>query len=644
MIRTGSLTPTGEEIRAESMSLQLSERDSTATVTESADQPDRATGAWVRDSAGRVWRIRSVELDPVRKTRTIQLETILRTLQDRIIPAEITGANMGGNANGCTAVQAINKILGYQSDWKLGSCAYSHSEPYQFDGENLMSALETVLDTLEDSWLEISTAFYPFTVNIRKISWEPTCEMRMSRNIQTLKRTIDRSKMYTVFYPVGADDLRIGAVRKNADLYGVREATATDAEMDTDVKLRNWANRMLRRHAQPAVSVGISGMDLSKATGEPLDRLTVGTVCRVPLPEYGTTIAERITRISYSDVIRDPEKVTITMANELADTKSLRSITEAVSASSSSAARGGRSKAKKDKEDNAWFVDTKDKVGMVAQAVAGPGADKNWSRVSELYVDGKGIHGRVTKTENDVVTAYSRIDANEKAIEMEVAGRTKQGEKIRSEIKVEKDRIDATVQAIGKDGKITTSSIVQAINDGKSSINLSADRIALDGTTTINDALTITGGRVYIKKPLRVEGNAMVTSLTLRDGSSSVTISETDLSGTIKQVYVKDGELHLKRVNGTEVTFSKAVTSIDWSRSGGTIYATPQPQGEPRFSYSLSSRVNSVNSLTYMSAPGKGTSSPTTLYYKHSNGAYYELETGYWYMRDNYMAPTTYYA
>jgi hypothetical protein len=45
-----------------------------------------------------------------------------------------------------------------------------------------------------------------------------------------------------------------------------------------------------------------------------------------------------------------------------------------------------------------------------------------------------------------------------------------------------------------------------------------------------------------------------------------------------------------------------------------------------------------------MSAPGKGTSSPTTLYYKHSNGAYYELETGYWYMRDNYMAPTTYYA
>jgi hypothetical protein len=109
-------------------------------------------------------------------------------------------------------------------------------------------------------------------------------------------------------------------------------------------------------------------------------------------------------------------------------------------------------------------------------------------------------------------------------------------------------------------------------------------------------------------------------------------------------VYVKDGELHLKRVNGTEVTFSKAVTSIDWSRSGGTIYATPQPQGEPRFSYSLSSRVNSVNSLTYMSAPGKGTSSPTTLYYKHSNGAYYELETGYWYMRDNYMAPTTYYA
>lgn len=559
MIKTGSLTPTGEEIRAESMSLNLSERDSTATVTESADLPDRATGAWVLDSAGRVWRIRSVELDPVRRTRTIQMETILKTLQDRIIPTEITGADMGGSSSGCTATQAVRKILSYQSDWKLGTNEYSHSEPYQFNGDDLLAALETVSGTLEDCFWDISTASYPFTISFRKVSWEPTCEMRMSRNIQTLKRTIDRSKMYTVFYPVGADDRRIGAVRKNTDLYGVREATATDAEMDTDAKLRAWANRMLRRHAQPAVSVSISGMDLSQATGEPLDRLRIGTVCRVPLPEYNTTIAERITRISYSDVIRDPEKITVTMANELADTKSLRSMSEAVSASSASAARGGRSRAKKDKEDNAWFVDTKDKVGMVAQAVAGPGADKNWSRVSELYVDGKGIHGRVTETEKGVVSAMSWIEANAEKVRLGV----KKGE-VATQLVIEAGNCHLENGDLIVDGLVTAAAVQTAV------ANISD--LTVGGTVRARNYYLGTGA-------VPVSMGAGVYDIRITQSGNNYTLQ--------KQTFNNSSWVNVR-------TFSRAVTSMDGVWSGGVLTVTPKPQGSPKYVTQITKGQQSV--------------------------------------------------
>ena len=445
-----------DEILAESQNTSLGEKESTATLTEDAGAPQRKTGAWVRDGKGRIWRIKGTELDPVNRTRTISLEGILATLKDRIIPNEKTAADMGGGET-CTCTQAIRHILSYQSDWTLGGCDFSTALPYKFSGENLFTALQTVTDTLDGAYWDTDTSSYPFKLYIKRINWTPTCEMRMGRNIQSLRYSTDLSRTYTRFYPVGKDDLRIGYVSRNESEYGIREATGTDTAKETEAELRQWANQMLRRHAEPAVTASINGLDLSESTGEPLDRLGINRICQAPLPEYGTTILLRITRLQYPDEIREPERVNVTMANELGD---VRSIARAINEQSESMARGGRGGARQQKEDHAWFVDTEDHVAMVAEAIVGDdGTGKpDWSRVSQIVVDGEGIHQRVTKTENDIVTAESAILANER----EIALRVRKGD-VATQLTVEAGNVRIQNGNLIVDGIVTAEAVQTAI-------------------------------------------------------------------------------------------------------------------------------------------------------------------------------------
>ena len=67
----------------------------------------------------------------------------------------------------------------------------------------------------------------------------------------------------------------------------------------------------------------VSGLDLSGATGEPLDKLTVCRLCRIPLPEYGTTILEKVAKLTWRDKIKDRESVAVTLANAVNDVQSI---------------------------------------------------------------------------------------------------------------------------------------------------------------------------------------------------------------------------------------------------------------------------------------------------------------------------------
>ena len=408
----------------ESMPMILNERQSTATITIGPAAPEIKVGDWLQDmdepGAGIVWRVKTVDTQYETKTRTLRLEHVINSLRDRLMFGEVKPADMSGTpgASSCTAEEAVRYILDQQSDWTLGQFDYSTvSNPYNFNGEDLFSAIETVCSSLEHSWWSFNTTVYPFVLNITHRATAIGTELRLMRNISTAKMTVDKSRMFTRLYPIGKNNLHIDGdyISQNEELYGVISKTETDQSKGTKADLLRWARERIANHSEPAVTVTVGVIDLSRETGESLDHIQVGVMCRMPLPGFNTTVEETITQLSYPDKIRDPEEATATLANIQDDVASI--INNLIKRGGG----GGRAAAKNAEEDHAWFEDTTDHVAMIAEGIAGEGAAQDWSRVAELLVDGDGIHQRVTQAQADIVEAYSLIDQTTTAIRLEIA-------------------------------------------------------------------------------------------------------------------------------------------------------------------------------------------------------------------------------
>ena len=345
---------------------------------------------------------------------------------------------MGGSDGSCTAQQAVTYILSYSSDWTLGSFSYgSVSAPYKFDGDTLYDALEKVTDSLDDAWWSYDLTSYPFKLNITTKPSGVACELRPDRNLASLTKTIDRTGMYTRFYPIGKDDLHITGnyVSRNESLYGAISKVEVDQSLETEAELIAWANERLSKHAEPKVTVTADGLEIADATGEALDSLTLGRICRIPLHEFSTVIEERIVELEYQDAVHAPEIVRITMANTHEDIAKI--IADEIKNGAGPSGGGGRGAARQDKEDHAWFEDTDTYVAMVAEGIVGidpETGEPDWARLSEIIVSGEGIDERVTVAHNDIVEAQSAITINENAITSEVLRASSAEGLLRSEI------------------------------------------------------------------------------------------------------------------------------------------------------------------------------------------------------------------
>jgi len=483
----------------EALGLSLEERKSTATLQLGPEDPEIPVGSWLLDDEpgtgeGIVWRTRSVDMTFNTDTRQLTLEHIISTLQDAVLFGEHTYEDIAGaGASACSARAAAQYILARQSLWTLGDFDFDDiAWPYKFNGDTLFSALQTVTNSCPDACWEYDLSRIPFRVHIRRISSETTCEMRAGRNIRTLKRVIDRSGMYTRFYPIGKDDLHISGdyISKNESVYGMVAKVETFSGAETESSLRSWAWERLNRHCEPKVTVTISGLDLSESTGESLDRLTIGRKCRVPLPEFGTTITERITRIRVTDKIRKKEEVTVTLGNELPDLASIVGDVEKEQASGRGG--GGRGGMKQAGEDHAWFVDTDEHVGMVAEAIIGHGPDGvDWSRVAEVIVDGNGIHNRVTRAEGYLVVMEAKIDLTEEKLRAEFTDVTAS---LRSELEMSAASLRVEFENLNNSTRselqITSESLrtefTNEINSTRSELQITSQSLRTEFTNEIN--------------------------------------------------------------------------------------------------------------------------------------------------------------
>lgn len=546
IVLSGQTLTAAGKIRPEGMSLSLEERNSTATLTVGPDAPDISVGTWLKDDtnpgAGIVWRVKSIEERYGEKSRELQLEHIISTLKDGVIFGEITPKEIknSNSATTCTALEAVQYILGKQSLWQLNTSTFGYgsvSRAYKFNGDTLYDALETVSETLDDAEWSYDLSSTPFVLSIKPRSSAVTCEMRAGRNITSMSRTVDRSSMYTRLYPIGKDDLHINGlyVSQNEGTYGTICKIETESSIDTAAELTAWANDRLSRHAHPDVRIQIDGLELARETGESLDTLTLGRKCRCPLPEYGTTIIERIVKLEYQDKIFAPEVVRITLSNTQADV--VRMLADEIKKSSKSGRRYGR----QSKDDHAWIEDTDDHVSIIAEKTFG---DKSWQQISDLTVSGDGIYGTATLAHNGMVENKGRliVEHDRTALLTEVHDNreilryasyskfptTGNSSKIYLDISTEKyyewKQVNGTYQysEIAKDDvhKVKVAGLVNAINNNNETVSIiKADHIAFGSQ---NSGHLLTGafdydpntgnlyiadaGGLYVKRTQTVEG------------------------------------------------------------------------------------------------------------------------------------------
>lgn len=603
------------KIPLESMPLTLKERESTATIVP-ADMTGIGVNSWMMDDtepgAGIVWRVKSISQAFATRTTTVQLEHMINSLRDRIMFGEIKPAQITGNskATTCTAEQAIRYILSYQSDWVLDRFEYEGvSNPYKFDGDTLFDALETVSNSLRDSWWTYDMSVYPFRLNIIYKPNTTDTEMRAGRNLKTITRTIDKSGMYTRFYPIGKDDLHISGdyVEKNTGFYGVVSKVETDASIDTEAELRRWADERLAAHAEPTVTIDVEGVELVKETGVSLDRMWLGSYCRMPLPEFGTEITERIVTLTYQDKVKQPKAVKITLANNRTDVTKI--IADAIKSGASG--KGGRTSTKQDKEDHAWFEDTNNHVAMCAIGIIGTDAEgnPNWTRLSTLEVNEDGIYGEVKSVQGDIVVANTKITQNEYKIEQEANLRISENTQLSS-------RITQTATAISSE----VTARINADNQMSSRITQTANSITAEVTRAkaaegnLSSRITINAEGIETK----VSKNGVISSINQSAESVTINASKINLNGYVTTSMLESAFQSVQQMSVQQMTISKYFTCLGYNTSWKektVVTGISTTEADKTYYATTNASHNSVTGAKYIAPVTAVTPSTSTIYY-----------------------------
>lgn len=285
---------------------------SDATIDGARELCQASVGDLVRvdtgDGSPSVYRVQEAEeTEPGRVT--LYMQHALCTLGDAILPGKSTKQG--------SASELLAELLGAQTEvwWALGTVEVPEDRKlkWECDYTNVLQGLCDLLDELSGYALGFDMTSKPFTLSVLALSDEDGCECRLNRNIQSLTVTEDRSELCTRLYPTN------GGAPIDADTigeYGVISRSLSVEKGLTAEEIQAEAQRMFDAHKHPAVTVTIDAHDLSAITGEDMDSLVPGRVCRVCLPDRGRTIRQRIISRAYADLLGEPGRVTLTLATE----------------------------------------------------------------------------------------------------------------------------------------------------------------------------------------------------------------------------------------------------------------------------------------------------------------------------------------
>ena len=215
-------------------------------------------------------------------------------------------------------------------------------------------------------------------------------------------------------------------------------------------------------------------------------------------------------------------------------------------------------------------------ISQTASAIRTEVTNKTNSISSSITQTAESIRSEVNTANSQIYTA---IEQTASQIRLEVTNKTSS---LQSLITQAADKISLVVQGTGQNAKIKAAEIVAAINNGTSSILLSADHIKLDanGSMKLGDAFAISLGLLRLKTTMFCDGNVSIEEgHSIGFADESLFLTGSSLATTIKSASVSGSTLTLTTYSGSTINFSKPSPTPSWGTASFVDNTNNLPSG-----------------------------------------------------------------
>ena len=322
-------------------------------------------------SAG-IFRVRSPQDAYGSNVTTAELEHAVVEVGDYLVLNEYSEMMAAS-----TAMQTV--FTHYKgSKWQLGSVTALGSGQIALEANHnrVLEAMLAILDQKPDCMMAFDFSTSPWTINIVARGTTVTAEGRLARNLNYARVTYDDTELCTrawYEYQTVDDEGEAISVWAHVDAdtmssFGMIEREVQTGSNYTQSEALRIANAYIARHKVPRITVETSLDELSSVTGEEYDAFEIGKLCRLALDDYGVSIEQHITGLSFPDVYGDPRNITARLAEE--EDTAITFLHDLDTYGSSGGGGGGGKKI-----DDAWkefrtrFYQTDHNIGLTAERV-----------------------------------------------------------------------------------------------------------------------------------------------------------------------------------------------------------------------------------------------------------------------------------
>lgn len=487
--------------------------------------------------------------------------------------------------------------------WQLGVCECAESWKTSINYTRCSEILEALEEEFDGYCFAYDFTTTPWTLSFVAKPETVCTEFRLSRNTDACQIQLNDNDLCTrlclsVNKKVTDSGTGVSSnqvvlrVYDNAEAQAVWGIVTKGADIDTGDDFEHsrfpeadaWAQRFLAQRAQPSVQLQITGREWKQLTGDDFDRVILGQIARVSIPRYSSFFAERIVSVQYPDLLGDPTRVSVSLANQLPRfSENVASLQKAASNLAYSSRAGGRSKADA-KEITSWSqvvrrtTEAADATGLIDLHESGIVLDADEG--VKIYTLAQGM-----------TSFYAGITANETAIEslytrsgVDSLG---QGETLYSKITQNESSISSIVSQSG-----TVTAVFDPEKDGGYQ---AGDRVLYNGT-----AYRFTEAHTGAWTGTDVEA--------IGDLQSQITQTATDLTSEITRATTAEGTLttNVSRVQQTAESVSAEVVA---ARDGATNLKSriDAEAGKIALVVSSGQSGNTVNTASIIAAINGGT-------------------------------------